>query len=166
MYIPVHNPTVTYKVETLGVAALIARPAAASTDPAIVTARHPKRLTSTEAMGPTPRVTPLRMEGMRETVPRPSSKASISSTTKMPKVYVIPSAEKWTYFSVSSRSSYLKFIKRNKRCTISTSSIKIMKIILETMTYLMSLMSIFMSLAMCLEIHELSKTVARLPRAT
>ena len=103
LYIPVHNPTVTYKVETLGVVALIARPAAASTDPAIVTARHPKRLTSTEAMGPTPRVTPLRMEGMRETVPRPSPKASISSTTKMPKVYVIPSAEKLTSFSVSSR---------------------------------------------------------------
>ena len=76
----------TYKVETLEVAALIARPKEARTDPAMVTARHPKRLTSTEAMGPTPRVTPLRMEGIRETVPRPSPNASMSSTTKMPKV--------------------------------------------------------------------------------
>ena len=111
MHIPVHNPTVTYKVETLGVAALIARPAAASNDPAMVTARHPKRLTRTEAMGPTPRVTPLRMDGMRETVPRPSPKASISSTTKMPKVYVMPSAKKWKNSQRGPDCSFLKFIK-------------------------------------------------------
>ena len=94
MSIPVHNPAVKYKAKILGAMALISRPAAASIAPAMATVRHPNWLTRAEAIGPAQRVIPLKMDGMRETVPRPSPNASISWMTKMPKVYVIPHTEK------------------------------------------------------------------------
>ena len=45
-------------------------------------------------MGPQPRVIPTNIEGMKETDPEPSLKAFLSSTTQIPRVYVIPSAAK------------------------------------------------------------------------
>ena len=39
--IPVHSPTVTYRVKTFVVVALIDRPVAASMAPTMVTAQHP-----------------------------------------------------------------------------------------------------------------------------
>ena len=94
MNIPVHSPTATYRVKTLVVMALITKPEAASIDPVIVTMRHPEWLTSAEAMGPTQKVTPLMVEGIRVTIPLPSPNTSISSITKMPKEYIIPNTEK------------------------------------------------------------------------
>ena len=81
-----HSPSAKYRMKTLVVMALIAKPEAASIEPVIVTMRHPEWLMSAEAMGPTHKVTPLKVEGMRETVPLPSSSTSISSMTKMPEV--------------------------------------------------------------------------------
>ena len=51
----------------------------------MVTALQPYLLTIELAMGPTPRVTPTKMDGMRDTEPRPSPKTFISSTRKVPK---------------------------------------------------------------------------------
>ena len=86
MNVPVHSPRATYRVKTLVVMAPNARPEAASIDPIMVVKRHPEWLMSAEAMGPTQKVTPLKVEGMRETVPLPSPNTSISSMMKMPKV--------------------------------------------------------------------------------
>ena len=74
--------------------ALISRPAAASIAPAMATVRHPNWLTRAEAIGPAQRVILLKMDGMREMVPRPSPNASIRWITKMPEEYVIPHTEK------------------------------------------------------------------------
>ena len=84
-----------YKNRMLVAAALDASPIAAITAPIIVTALHPNRLVNELAIGPAPRVTPTKMEGIKETDARlDPSKPLIKATTTIPKEYVIPSAKK------------------------------------------------------------------------
>ena len=68
----------------LGAAALTAMPMEATMAPTIVAALQPYRFVRELAIGPQPNVTPTRIEGMKETEPRPLLKTLISSTTNKP----------------------------------------------------------------------------------
>ena len=99
-------------------AALDANPTAAITAPIIVTALHPNRLVNELAIGPAPRVTPTKMEGIKETDARlDPSKPLIKATTTIPKEYVIPSAE-----NGNKNIDYLEITLKNKH-NISNQSI-------------------------------------------
>ena len=79
------NPTEMYKNTMLVAAALDANPIAAITAPMIVTVRHPNLFVNELAIGPAPRVTPTRIEGIKDTEARVApSKLLIKATTTIP----------------------------------------------------------------------------------
>ena len=68
--LPVTSPTEIYKNKILVAAALHANPTAAIIAPIIVTARHPNLFVNELAIGPAPRVTPTKIEGIKDTSAR------------------------------------------------------------------------------------------------